>query len=304
MKLGVFSKKGFDEKSVGVLVGDKVIDICRVAKRCNGFVPFQGAAIEVWLELGLEVRKNLEQLVEKATDDEKVALGEIVLHAPITTPRRNVFCVGRNYEDHYKEGDSVRKKGDGMHNHPSFFSKTDTSLIGPYDPILYDSNVSMQMDWEVELAVIIGKTGKNINAADWEQYVFGYTVFNDVSLRDIQRKHGNQFLRGKSIDQTSPFGPWIVLAGDLDVYNLKIETRVNNVVKQSGTTLDMYFKIDRLLEELSLGLTVRAADMIATGTPAGVGWVRNPPEFLKPGDILETEVEGIGCMRNEVVSQT
>ena len=186
--------------------------------------------------------------------------------------------------------------------HPVFFSKAPTAVTGPYDQIPYDAKVSEQIDWEVELAVIIGKNGKNISENEALDYVFGYTVVNDVSARNLQHRHGGQWLKGKSLDGACPMGPWIVTRDELDPNNLNVMTRVNGVLKQDSNTSHLYFKIPQLIAELSLGMTLEAGDIISTGTPPGVGFARKPPEFLKPGDLLETEIEGIGRLQNRIGS--
>ncbi|MBI4725226.1 MAG: fumarylacetoacetate hydrolase family protein, partial [Rhodomicrobium sp.] len=169
------------------------------------------------------------------------------------------------------------------------------------DPIPYDASISREIDWEVELAAIIGKRGRNITEAEADEYILGYTVLNDVSARDIQKDwHGGQWFKGKSLDGHAPIGPWIVPAGDLDRDNVRLILRVNGVVKQDGNTKDMYFKVPRIIAELSRGLTLEPGDIIATGTPSGVGMGRTPPEYLKPGDLMETEVAEIGAMRNPI----
>jgi 2-keto-4-pentenoate hydratase/2-oxohepta-3-ene-1,7-dioic acid hydratase in catechol pathway len=156
------------------------------------------------------------------------------------------------------------------------------------------------LDWEVELGVVLGKAGKNIAEADALSYVFGYTVINDVTWRDIQRRHGGQWDKGKSLDGTCPMGPCIVTADALDPADLQVECRVSNVVKQQSSTKHLYFKIPRLIHDLSLGQTLEAGDIISTGTPEGVGFARKPPEWMHPGDLLETEIAGIGVMRNPI----
>jgi 2-keto-4-pentenoate hydratase/2-oxohepta-3-ene-1,7-dioic acid hydratase in catechol pathway len=164
----------------------------------------------------------------------------------------------------------------------------------------FDASVSTSLDWEVELGVIIGKGGKNIKEADAMQHIFGYTVINDVSWRDLQRRHGGQWHKGKSLDGTCPMGPCVVTADSIDPTNLRVTCRVNGVTKQDSNTKFLYFKLPRLIAELSAGMTLEPGDIISTGTPEGVGFARTPPEFMKPGDLLETEIEGIGVMRNPI----
>ena len=186
--------------------------------------------------------------------------------------------------------------------YPVFFSKTPTSVNGPYDVIPFDSTLSTQLDWEVELGVIIGTDGKNIAEANAMQHIFGYTIVNDVTWRDVQRRHGGQWMKGKSLDGTCPMGPCIVTVDEIDPTNLNIECSVSGVVKQQSNTKHLYFNIPRLIHDLSEGMTLEAGDIISTGTPEGVGFARTPPEWMKPGDLMETTIEGIGTMRNPIGS--
>jgi 2-keto-4-pentenoate hydratase/2-oxohepta-3-ene-1,7-dioic acid hydratase in catechol pathway len=226
---------------------------------------------------------------------------KLTLLAPIPRPRKNVFCVGWNYLEHFKEGEKIRPHVAEMPTHPTFFSKTPTTVIGPYDPVPYDAQVTEKLDWEAELGVIVGRGGKNIAEANAMQHVFGYTVINDVSGRDIQRQHGQQWFKGKSLDGTCPMGPWIVTADELpDPHNLAIGCKLNGVAKQDSNTSYMYFKLPRIIAELSHGMTLEPGDIISSGTPHGVGHARTPPEFMKPGDMLETEVEKVGILRNQI----
>ncbi len=187
-----------------------------------------------------------------------------------------------------------------MPEDPIFFTKATTTVNGPYDPILIDPKVSERIDWEVELGVIIGRTGKNIPAAQALEYIYGYTVINDVSARDLQARH-KQWFKGKSLDGSCPSGPWIVTADEIaDPHALGLRLRVNGVVKQESNTSQLIYNLPVIIETLSAGLTLEPGDIIATGTPAGVGFARNPPEFLKPGDVVEAEVDSIGLLRNPV----
>ena len=181
-----------------------------------------------------------------------------------------------------------------------FFSKAPTTVTGPYDTVPFHAHVSTQCDWEVELGVIIGPGGIDITQDDAMRHVWGYTVVNDVSWRDLQRRHGGQWHKGKSLDGSCPMGPWIVTADSIDHANLAVACRVNGVTKQESNTKHMYFKVPRLIADLSAGTTLEAGDIISTGTPEGVGFARTPAEFMKPGDLLETEIQGIGVMRNPI----
>jgi 2-keto-4-pentenoate hydratase/2-oxohepta-3-ene-1,7-dioic acid hydratase in catechol pathway len=231
-----------------------------------------------------------------------VALSSVQVLAPIPRPRKNVFCVGWNYVEHFEEGAKMRVGPvQELPAHPTFFTKAPTAVNGPYDRIPLHPGVTEKVDWEVELGVIIGRSGKNITEANALKHVFGYTVINDVSARDAQRKHGQQWMKGKSLDGHCPMGPWIVTADELkDWASLDVVTRVNGVVKQNSNTRHMHFKVPRIIAELSAGLTLEPGDIISTGTPAGVGHARTPPEFLKAGDLLETEVGGIGVLKNRI----
>lgn len=244
-----------------------------------------------------------------AFDDDPQASGVLLpldkatLLAPIPHPPSNVMCLGRNYADHAVE--SARARGEQAHadrpDYPNIFTKSTASINGPYSPILYDRLISTQIDWEGELAVIIGKKGKNITVDEAMGHVFGYTILNDITARDIQKRHGGQFFKGKSLDGSCPMGPWIVTVDEFpDPHNLQLTTRVNDVVKQHANTSSMLFNIPEIIEHLSLGMTLWPGDIIATGTPSGVGFARNPPEFLKPGDVVECSITGIGTIRNAI----
>ncbi|MGH2516915.1 MAG: fumarylacetoacetate hydrolase family protein, partial [Ktedonobacterales bacterium] len=186
--------------------------------------------------------------------------------------------------------------------YPNVFTKAPTSLTGPYADIPYDAAVTAELDWEVELAVVIGRAGRHIANADALAHVWGYTVLNDVSARDIQHKPGVQYFQGKSVDASSPVGPWIVTADEVaDAQNLRLSLRINGETKQDDSTRNMLFDVATIIEALSRVLTLEPGDIIATGTPAGVGFARTPPEFLRPGDLMESEIEGIGTLRNRIV---
>ncbi|WP_020576579.1 fumarylacetoacetate hydrolase family protein [Actinopolymorpha alba] len=231
-------------------------------------------------------------------------LGEATLLAPIPRPRKNVFAVGLNYFRHVQEGAGYRGEEAKRPDWPVFFSKAPTTVIGPGAPIPRDSRVSVDWDWEVELGVVIGQGGRDIPAEQARSHIFGYTIINDVSVRDLQRRHGGQFFRGKSIDGTCPMGPWIVTADEIAPdQSLRLSLAVNDVVKQDGETSQMIFPVHDIIAHLSLGMTLEPGDVIATGTPDGVGYTRTPPEFLQPGDVVEARISGVGVLRNQVVEK-
>ncbi|HEX2647897.1 MAG TPA: fumarylacetoacetate hydrolase family protein [Candidatus Dormibacteraeota bacterium] len=227
-------------------------------------------------------------------------LQDVTLMPPLLHPRGNVIAIGRNYQKHAEETAKIDAREPSP---PTVFTKAITSLTGPFDDIAIDPSISDRIDWEVELAVVIGRRGANIPRSEALSYVFGYTVINDVSARDIQMGWGGQYFKGKSLDASSPIGPWIVTSDEIpDPQALTLRLRVNGETKQDGTTADMIFPVDALIEWVSKGMTLLPGSIIATGTPDGVGFARTPPEFLKPGDVMETEVEGIGVMRNRIVA--
>ena len=296
MRLVTFAPRSGGAPRVGLVRdGDMVVDL----SRAGGKPPFDPADMVSLIAAGRAAREWIAKNGLAGKDG--VALKEVKLLAPIPRPRKNVFCVGWNYLEHFKEGEKTRAQKVELPEHPALFTKAPTAVIGPFDPIPFDANVSERWDWEVELGVVIGPGGKTIAEADAMKHVFGYTVVNDVSVRDLQRRHGGQWFKGKTVDGTCPMGPWIVTADEIsDPHALALSCRVNGAVKQESNTSYMYFKLPRIIAELSLGLTLEAGDLISTGTPAGVGHARTPPEFLKPGDLLETEVAGIGMLRNRI----
>ena len=295
MKLATYSPLPSGTPRPGLILGDKrVVDIPAAL----------GAGENTATMLGI-IRAGDAMLTELRALGAKSAVGstplaDVKLHAPIPRPAKNVFCVGWNYLEHFEEGAKKLQDNRELPKHPVFFSKATTAVNGPYDNVPFDASISTSLDWEVELGVVIGTGGKNIAEADAMRHIWGYTVVNDVSWRDLQRRHGGQWHKGKSLDGTCPMGPWIVTAEGLDPNNLRVTCRVNGVTKQDSNTRFLYFKLPRLIAELSAGMTLEAGDIISTGTPEGVGFARTPPEFMKPGDLLETEIEGIGVLRNPI----
>ena len=230
-------------------------------------------------------------------------ISSVRLLAPIPRPRRNVFCVGWNYAEHLAEGARALQPSGASTEVPEFpalFTKNPATVTGPDAPVWYPDPHSTQLDWECELAVIIGRPGLDIDEEAAMTHVFGYTCANDVSVRDVQRRHGGQWFKGKNFDSHLPLGPWIVTADELDPAALRIQTRVNGVTKQDSSTRFMVFKLPRLVREFSAGCRLEAGDVMITGTPEGVGFARKPPEFLTIGDVVEVEIEGIGVLRNTV----
>lgn len=300
MRLVTYQLLNTSELKTGILISkDQVLDI--VAETgARGSVPHVATMLDI-IRGGEPTMALLREIVAAPKTD-PILLNKALLKAPIPRPSKNIFCVGWNYLDHFQEGGNMLKDDRELPQYPVFFSKTPTSVNGPYDVIPFDSTLSTQLDWEVELGVIIGTDGKNIAEANAMQHIFGYTIVNDVTWRDVQRRHGGQWMKGKSLDGTCPMGPCIVTVDEIDPTNLNIECSVSGVVKQQSNTRHLYFNIPRLIHDLSEGMTLEAGDIISTGTPEGVGFARTPPEWMKPGDLMETTIEGIGTMRNPIGS--
>jgi 2-keto-4-pentenoate hydratase/2-oxohepta-3-ene-1,7-dioic acid hydratase in catechol pathway len=252
---------------------------------------------------GAETLARIVELVEIAPAGTLLTLDEVELQAPIPRPRKNVFCVGRNYAEHAAESLRAVGRDVKLPTAPNIFTKAVTAVTGPNADLPFDARVSAQLDWEVELGVVIGRGGRHIRKEEALAHVFGYTVVNDISARDIQNRSGMQWFLGKSLDGSCPLGPVIVTADEIaDPQALTLRLSVNGVVKQEDTTAHMLFDVAAIIAELSRVLTLEPGDIIATGTPAGVGFARTPPEFLQPGDVMETTIEGIGTLRNQIVA--
>jgi 2,4-didehydro-3-deoxy-L-rhamnonate hydrolase len=229
----------------------------------------------------------------------RIPLAETSLAAPIRRFRRDVLCTGWNYWDHFEEGFGKREGQDVERpKAPTFFSKSPEAVIGPNDPIAYDERISRKWDYEAELVVIIGRGGRSIPKSQALDHVFGYCLANDISQRDLQRRHGGQWLKGKSIDGTMPLGPYIVTADELDVRKIRLRCEVNGRTLQDAVIAQMAFPIEELIAELSFGMTLHPGDVILTGTPSGVGNAREPQLFLKEGDEVVVRGEGLGELRN------
>ena len=291
MRYVTFSLSADPTPRLGALRGNRVLDLS-----VNGGPPSLLALIQAG-----PAQWQRAAAVAEAMGDAGHLLDAVRLHAPIPRPLKNVFCLGLNYAAHAKESAAARNRETKIPDVPVFFSKTPTTVNGPFDDVPVDRAVTTQVDWEVELGVIIGTPGRNIRAADALAHVFGYTVINDVSARDVQIQHGGQWFKGKSLDGSCPMGPMVVTADEFgDPQAKRLQCRVNGVSKQDASTADMIFPVPTILEWLSKGMTLEAGDVIATGTPSGVGMGRTPQEFLQDGDVVETEIEGIGTLRNRI----
>ncbi len=231
----------------------------------------------------------------------------MALDAPIPRPRRNIFCVGKNYYEHAHEfarsGFDSSAAAGAVPEAPIIFSKVPECVVATGEPIRLRPSVSAAVDYEAELAVVIGRGGRGIRAEDAFQHVWGYTIVNDVTARDLQGRH-KQWLIGKSQDSFCPMGPSLVTAGELDAANLELRCWVNDELRQSANTRDLIFDIPTLVATLSAGITLLPGDVIATGTPAGVGIGFDPPRFLRSGDRVRIEIAGIGVLENPVVEES
>jgi 2-keto-4-pentenoate hydratase/2-oxohepta-3-ene-1,7-dioic acid hydratase in catechol pathway len=228
-----------------------------------------------------------------------VSLNDVKLLAPIPRPERNIVCLGKNYQAHIEEikGKSI---SDAPPSYPIYFTKPDHTVVGTGDTILLHKNASSMIDYEVEFALIIGKKGINIPKERAEEFIFGYTIANDVSARDLQRNH-SQWYRGKSLVTHCPMGPWIVHKSALSLpLELSLTCKINDELRQQGNIKDMIFDIPTIISDLSKGYELRPGDIILTGTPSGVGMGFNPPKYLNAGDRVVCEIEQIGILENTV----
>ena len=298
MKYAMFSP-GFDPAPrLGLLRGDVLVDLKTASARDWPDAP---PTLVDLIHRGPDAWQRMAAIGAEASSAHSHAASTVKWHAPIPRPAKNVFCLGQNYAAHVKESSQARGREMKIPTVPVIFTKAPTAVTGPFDDIPVDRQVTQQVDWEVELGVVIGTTSRNIPKADALRHVFGYTVINDVSARDLQQQH-IQWFKGKSLDGFCPMGPVVVTADEFgDPQAKRLQLRVNGVTKQDGSTANMIFPVDVIIEWLSKGLTLEACDVIATGTPEGVGIGRTPQEFLQNGDVVETEVEGIGTLRNRIV---
>lgn len=283
----------------GMLVNNRIVDICKAEEKLFHTSEIPCSMIEL-IESYEEISEKLAAIhtwgQEAPNGEAAYSVEEIKWLAPIPRPRKNIFCVGKNYADHAIEMGSAAD----IPTHLMLFSKAPTSVTGHEGDVLAHQQVTTELDYEGELAVIIGKRCKNIKEEEAMDHVFGYTLINDVTARDLQEKH-KQFLLGKSLDTSCPMGPVMVHQSAIqNPESLQIETRVNGEVRQKGNTEQFIFGIANIISTIAKGTTLEPGDIIATGTPAGVGKGFNPPRFLKPGDIMEVTIEEIGTLRNTV----
>ena len=226
------------------------------------------------------------------------------LAAPVRRFRRDVLCTGWNYWDHFEESKGKREGQDvDRPKAPTFFTKSPDVVIGPQDDIAFDARISAKWDYEAEIAIIIGKRGRSIPRSRAHEHIFGFCLANDVSQRDLQRRHGGQWLKGKSIDGTMPLGPYVVSPDEIDLPKVRLQCLLNGELMQNAVAAQMAFPIDELIAELSFGMTLHPGDVLLTGTPSGIGNAREPQVFIKAGDEVVVRAGGLGELRNRLVAQ-
>lgn len=278
-------------------------------RRCVGVVSADGQTVrrlplsETQAARGALAVIDLQLAAEPlAPVGDPIPLSQVRLEAPVPVPRRNIWCVGRNYHAHARELSASVFKDNKTEAWPIVFTKPPETVVGPHDDIVLPGEpVSAQIDYEAELTIVIGRGGKNIRREDALDHVFGYTIVNDVTARDVQLRH-QQWDLGKSFDTFCPMGPWVVTADELDGSSTGIRCWVNGELRQDGHTRDLIFDIPTLIETCSRGITLLPGDLIATGTCAGVGMGMNPPRWLKAGDVVRIAVDGLGEIRNTVAA--
>lgn len=292
MRLLTYEREGAPR--LGLLLQERVVDLAgatadALPESLQSFIEAGAPALDQARELIDSLRADADAL-ERAS----MPLADVRILAPIPRPPRNIVCVGLNYAEHAAESRSTQ----GVPEHPVYFAKPASTVIGHEAEIPLHAHVSRRVDWEAELVVVIGRGGRDIAEDEALERVFGYTVGNDITARDLQRRH-QQWYKGKGLDGFCPLGPHIVTRDELpDPQNLHISLRVNGETKQDAHTGDMVFGVAKLIAVLSLGMTLEPGDLLMTGTPSGVGFARKPPEYLQAGDVVEAEIDGIGLLRN------
>ena len=292
-----------NRQAVGLwLDGDRVLDLALAADASGE--PLDASTMVAIIRGGEPAMDIVRRLAARQTlGVATFPASEVKLLAPIPRPTKNVFCVGRNYLEHVKEGDRVRgvQTAAELPAYATFFSKPPTTVVGPGADVRYPVQVTKVLDYEIELAVVIGKDGRDIAPERAFEHIFGYTILNDVSGRDLQRQH-QQWDKGKSLDTSCPMGPWIVDKAEIgDPRSLELTFTLNGERRQNATVDMMIFDIPTIIAQLSAGMTLEAGDIIATGTPSGVGFAMTPPAVLKGGDEMVCEISRIGRLVNRVV---
>lgn len=298
MRFATFSTSPTSEPRLGLVQGDAVIDL---VEGLRGTVEVPARLIDyIWAgpELHGKVRAAV-AAVDAWPAGTSHPLASVTLHAPLRPGK--IIGVGLNYVEHVEESSRSLDTDKDLPTRPVLFSKPGTAVVGPEQPIRHNAAMTAQLDWECELAVVMGRVAKGVSEADAYDYVFGYSITNDISARD-QRRSGQWFF-SKGQDSYAPFGPVIVTTDEItDPHTLQLRLTVNGDQRQDGNSRHMLFKIPTLIADITSGVTLEPGDVIATGSPQGVGAAMDPPTFLKPGDVVECTIEGIGTLRNPVVA--
>jgi 2-keto-4-pentenoate hydratase/2-oxohepta-3-ene-1,7-dioic acid hydratase in catechol pathway len=299
MKLLTY-KTSDSEPRLGFIHNNQVIDMEDFGAISN--FPLPNDMLEL-IDLGFEIIAEITELITETSkeyfDEVAYEMNEITLLAPIEKPRKNIIGIGLNYTEHVAESARTLDTTGKLPQKPIIFSKPPTTVTGTNTEIIKNTKLTEQLDWEVELAVVIGKKGKYVAKSDAMDYVFGYTVINDISARDCRRE--GQWIVSKGQDTFAPMGPYLVTKDEIEnPHNLNLSLKVNGIEKQNSNTKFLLFNINDLIEDLSIVFTLEPGDIIATGTPSGVGAGRSPQEWLFDGDIVEATVEGIGTIVNTV----
>lgn len=280
-----------DKIGYGVVSGDRVLDLPAAARAAGTALPADLLGLIAAGAPALAIVRDLLARIDAAWS---YPIAAVRLTAPIPRPTKNVFCVGRNYLDHVAEGYRARGAETKLPEAPQFFTKPPTAVIGPDEPFALDPAVSAKIDYEVELALIIGKPGRDIPADQAWDHIFGFTILNDITARDLQRRH-EQWFKGKGLDRSCPMGPIVVTRDEIaDPTQLELSLTVNGEPRQRAKVGQMIFPIPTIIASLSAGLTLEPGDIIATGTPSGVGYAMDPPHYLTPGDEVVCEISDIG----------
>jgi 2-keto-4-pentenoate hydratase/2-oxohepta-3-ene-1,7-dioic acid hydratase in catechol pathway len=300
MKLVTFRQDG--GFALGALDATRgILDLAKAAKAIGGELPATMQGLIDGGPAALATAREALASALKRPDSVWLPLAGTRLAAPLPSPRKNVFCVGQNYKAHIAEMARAFGREVTYPKIPMFFTKPATTVVGHEDPVERHARHTQKLDYEVELAVVIGTRGRDIAEGEALKHVFGYTIVNDVTARDAQQAHG-QFFKGKSFDTFCPMGPCLVTADEFgDPSGHRLALKVNGKIRQDSNTADLYFSVPQLIASLSAALTLDAGDVIATGTPSGVAQGMNPPEFLQVGDLVEAELDGIGTLRNRIV---
>lgn len=304
MRLVTFRSEVAAPGRLGAIVGDLVVDLYELGLLTGDALPDN---MLDFIDMGPSAIKSTTVLLNEFEGEFPLGvtmpLANVTLLAPIPRPRKNIFGIGLNYVEHVAESSRSLDTSADLPKEPVIFSKPPTTVIGPGEPIGHNKKITQQMDWEAELAVIIGTKAQRVNKEEALNYVFGYSVMIDVSARDCRR--AGQWIYSKGQDTFAPFGPVIVTADEIpNPHDLNLSLTLNGVTKQSSNTKHMLFDVNHLIADISAGITLEPGDIIATGTPEGVGAGRNPQEWMWPGDVVEAVVEGIGALRHPIVDVT